>query len=59
VTEIKGNCKDKYRRRGGFEICDDCSLDQIQAQSHCLICPHWEDIREGLEIDNIIHAIVQ
>ena len=55
VNDIKGNFKDKFKRQGGEEAlkCDDCKSDQIQTQSHCLVCPHWEDIRRGLEFDQI------
>ena len=55
VNDIKGNFKDKYKRLGGEEAlkCDDCSSEDIQTQSHCMICPHWEDIRRGLEMDKI------
>ena len=55
VNEVKGNHKDKYRRKGGEEAlkCEDCHSNQIQTQTHCLTCPHWEDIRKGLEIDKI------
>ena len=54
MKDIKGNYKDKFKRLGGEDAlkCDDC-LSEIQTQSHCLVCPHWEDIRKGLELDNI------
>ena len=53
VKEIKGNYKDKYRRMGGEQAlkCDDCDGDQVQ--SHCLVCPHWEGIREDLDMDRM------
>ena len=55
VCEVKGNCKDKYRRKGGEEAlnCEDCQSDVIQTQAHCLTCPHWEDIRRGLELEKL------
>ena len=55
VNDIKVNVKDKFKRLGGEEAlkCDDCMIDQIQTQSHCLVCPHWEDIRRGLELDQM------
>ena len=55
VKEIKGNCKDKYRRNGGEEAlqCEDCSSQETHTQSHCLVCPHWEEIRHGLKLDSI------
>ena len=55
VEEIKGNFKDKYKRQGGEEalICQDCDCGDVQTQSHCLVCPKWNDIRTGLELDRI------
>ena len=57
VEDIKGNFKfkDKYKIKGGEEAlyCKDCDCGEIQTQSHCLICPKWEDIRTGLELDKI------
>ena len=55
VKEIKGNYKDKYRRMGGEQAlkCNDCDGDQVQTQSHCLVCPHWEGIREDLDMDRM------
>ena len=55
VNDIKGNFKDKYKRLGGEAAlkCEDCSENQIQTQSHCMICPHWEKIRRGLNLDSI------
>ena len=55
VNDIKGNFKDKYKRLGGEAglKCEDCSEDQIQTQSQCMICPHWEEIRRGLDLDSI------
>ena len=55
VNDIKGNFKSKFKRMGGEEAlkCDDCLSDQIQTQSHCLVCPHWAELRKGLEMDNI------
>ena len=55
VQDIRGNYKDKYRRQGG-EIaleCQDCLTNEIQTQSHCLICPRWEKLREGLELNKL------
>ena len=55
VDEIKGNFKDKYKRNGGEEAlqCQDCDCGQVQTQSHCLVCPGWEDIRTDLKLDQI------
>ena len=55
VKEIKGNFKDKYRRRGGDQalICEDCDSEEIQTQNHCLECPYWEDFRRGSDLTKI------
>ena len=55
VDKVKGNFKDKFKRQGGEEalVCQDCDCGEIQTQSHCLVCPKWEDIRAGLELDRI------
>ena len=55
VKEIKGNYKDKYRRMGGEQAlkCDDCGGDQVQTQSHCLVCPHWDNIRGDLDLEKM------
>ena len=39
VKHVKGNVKDKYSRKGGEEalLCEDCSCEQIQTQSNCLV----------------------
>ena len=55
VKEIKGNYKDKYRRRGGEQAlnCEDCDSDQVQTQAHCLVCPQWEKLRTDLDLSNM------
>ena len=55
VEDIKGNFKSKYKRQGGEEalLCQDCDCGEVQTQSHCLVCPQWEDIRTGLELERI------
>ena len=55
VKDIKGNFKDKYRRKGGDEAlkCEECDEDVVQTQAHCLVCPCWEEIRRGLDLDQL------
>ena len=52
VKEIKGNFKSKYTRNGGEEalVCDNEDCKVVETQSHCLTCPKWEGIREGLDL---------
>ena len=51
----KGNFKDKHRRKGGDQAlkCDECEEDVVETQAHCLECPHWEEIRWCLDLDQI------
>ena len=55
VKEVKGNCKDKYRRRGGEQAlnCGDCDSNQVQTQAHCLVCPHWDKLRTDLDLSKM------
>ena len=55
VKEIKGSYNDKYRMMGGEQAlkCDDCGGGQVQTQSHCLVCPHWEGIHGDLDRDRM------
>ena len=55
VEDVRGNFKDKYKKKGGEEAlqCQDCDCGQVQTQSHCLVCPRWEDIRTDLKLDQI------
>ena len=55
VEDIKGNFSAKYKRHGGEEatICDECNERKIQTQSHCLVCPKWEEIRSDLDLQQI------
>ena len=60
VKDIKGNFKDMHRRKGGEEglVCEDCDSKEIQTQSHCLECPHWEELRRGLDTSKIDDLVV-
>ena len=59
VNDIPGNFKNKYRRTKGLKDNEDeglaCSYcgQGIMTQSHCLICPAWEALREGLDLTTI------
>ena len=61
VPEIPGNYKNKYRVKGsetdGLK-CSECEEDVIWTQSHCLTCPAWSEIREGLELTKIEDLVV-
>ena len=61
VPKIPGNFKNKYRVRGtvseGLE-CSECQVGEIMTQSHCVTCTAWEDIREGLDMENIKDLVI-
>ena len=60
IPEIKGNFKDRYRRKGGEEAlkCQECSTGEIESQSHCLVCPRWDTIRNGLELHKLDDMVI-
>ena len=60
VQEIRGNYKDKYKRNGGEAavLCPECPAQEIETQSHCLVCPRWEDIRRGMDLKRIEDLVV-
>ena len=55
VEEVRGNFKDKFKRKGGEAAleCQECFSGQIETQDHCLECPRWQEIRKGLELNKI------
>ena len=55
VPEIRSNYKDKYKRKGGEAavLCPEFPAQEMETQSHCLVCPRWEDIRSGLDLTRI------
>ena len=55
VNEIKGNSNSKYTRHGGEAVLvrDNCDLRENETQTHCLMCPKLEDIRQGLDFSTI------
>jgi hypothetical protein len=54
VQEIPANFKEKYRKNENGLKCKHCQEGQIMSQSHCLECPAWVQIREGLDLRNIV-----
>ena len=60
VQEIRGNFKDKFRRKGGESaiLCPECPAQETETQSHCIVCPRWESIRSGLELTKMDDMVV-
>jgi hypothetical protein len=47
--------KNHYTRNGGESalVCDNCECGVIETQSHCMVCPKLEGIRQGLDLTKI------
>ena len=60
VQEVRGNYKDKYRRKGGEQalLCQEYSCGVIETQSHCLECPKWESLRLGLDVEKLEDMVI-
>ena len=61
VKDIPGNFKNMYRVRGTVKdglTCPDCRGEEIMTQSHCLACPAWSELRQGLDITDINDLVV-
>ena len=58
VPDIPDNFKAKYRKKGpdsNVELfCKYCEEEVIMSQSHCMVCPAWTELREGLDLTNIM-----
>ena len=61
IKDIPGNFKNKFRKKGGGEmdglICTHCQEEVLWDQAHCKVCPAWEDIRQGLDMGNILDLV--
>ena len=53
VPDIPANFSQKYRKKENGMTCQYCQEGEIFDQSHCLRCPAWKDLREGLDLTNI------
>ena len=34
-------------------VCPHCQEGQVMTQSHCMVCPAWAELREGLDMTDI------
>ena len=54
VEDIPANFKNKFRTKGTKSdeglVCKHCQENVIMDQAHCMVCPAWEDIRQGLDL---------
>ena len=60
VQEIRGNFKDKFRRKGGDEalLCTECPDREMEYQSHCVVCPGWTKLRSGLDLSKMEDLVI-
>ena len=53
VDSFPANFKNKFRNDPEGLICIHCSSRKILSQNHCLVCPAWGEIKEGLDLRDI------
>ena len=61
VPEIPGNFKNRYKVKGTLSeglTCEYCQEGEIMTQSHCMSCPAWSGLREGLDLTNIKDLVI-
>ena len=61
VEDIPGNFKNKFRTKSRKSdeglVCKHCQENVMMDQAHCLVCPAWEDIRQGLDMYNMLDLV--
>ena len=63
VEDIPANFKNKFRTKGrkdddGLECKHlHCQDKVLHDQAHCLVCPAWEDIRQGLDMTSMLDLV--
>jgi hypothetical protein len=53
VDNIPANFKNKFRNDKQGLICKYCPTGDNLSQSHCLVCPSWQELRVGLDLKQI------
>ena len=38
-------------------VCTHCQEEVLMDQAHCMVCPAWEDIRQGLDMTNMLDLV--
>ena len=51
MLHVKDNFKNMYKNRTNGVKCDSC-LTQVETQAHVLVCPAYDKLREGLQLNN-------
>ena len=60
---IPGNFKNKYKKKDDQNpdkglLCDFCQDEEILSQSHCAVCPAWEEQRRGLNLSKVEDLVI-
>ena len=58
LPDIPGNFKNKFRKKDCSDrdsglVCKYCDAGDIMTQSHCAVCPAWQELRDGLDLTDI------
>ena len=58
LPDIPGNFKNKFRKKDCSDrdsglVCKYCDAGDIMTQSHCAVCPAWQEMRDGLDLTDI------
>ena len=56
IKEIPANFKNKYKEED--QVCKYCDENKLLNQSHCVLCPAWEQQREGLDLTKIEDLVI-
>lgn len=51
LENIPANFKGKYKNNSEGLICNHCTAGEILSQSHSLVCPAWQELRQGLNME--------
>ena len=51
MLHVKENFKNMYKKRTNGLKCDSC-LTQVETQAQVLVCPAYDKLREGLQLNN-------
>ena len=38
-------------------VCKHCKKEVLMDQAHCMVCPAWEDIRQELDMTNMLDLV--
>jgi hypothetical protein len=50
MVNVKENFKNMYKNRRNGLSCDSCQSQEVESQSHVLLCPAYDKLRDGLDL---------